>query len=63
MRMGRRTDWGGHMKPNFNHLCRSIEVDREDVIRFRLLEKNFGDLGTPTFCAPQAVVFAVGSRW
>lgn len=21
-----RTDWGGHMKPNFNHLCRSIEV-------------------------------------
>lgn len=45
-----RTDWGGHMKPNFNHLCRSIEVDSDDVIRFRLLEKSFGDLGTPIFC-------------
>ena len=45
-----RTDWGGHMKPNFNHLCRSIEVDSDDVIRFRLLEKSLGDLGTPIFC-------------
>ncbi|CAJ1374614.1 unnamed protein product [Effrenium voratum] len=45
-----RTDWGGHMKPSFNYLCRSIEVDGEDVIRFKILEKNFGELGTPTFC-------------
>ncbi|CAL1156809.1 unnamed protein product [Cladocopium goreaui] len=45
-----RTDWGGHMKPNFNHLCRSIEVDSDDVIRFRVLEKSFGDFGTPIFC-------------
>jgi len=45
-----RTDWGGHMAPTFNHLCRSIEVDADDVIRFRLLEKNFGDLRAPTFC-------------
>ena len=44
-----RTDWGGHMKPNFNHLCRSIEVDSDDVIRFRLLEKSFGDLGNTHF--------------
>lgn len=50
-----RTDWGGHMKPNFNHLCRSLEVDGDDVIRFRLLEKNFGDLGKPTFCGEASV--------
>mmetsp|Transcript_90156 Transcript_90156/g.160564 ORF Transcript_90156/g.160564 Transcript_90156/m.160564 type:complete len:748 (+) Transcript_90156:57-2300(+) len=45
-----RTDWGGHMKPSWDHTCRAVEVESTDVVRFRLLEKNFGDFGTPTFC-------------
>jgi len=45
-----RTDWGGHMKPSWDHTCRAVEVESEDVIRFSVLEKNFGNFGTPTFC-------------
>lgn len=47
------TDWGGHMTPSWNHTCRGILYRGKNGgggLRFQVFEKNFGDVGTPTFC-------------
>jgi len=52
------TDWGAHMNPIWDHTCRGVlygSSNSGDKLRFRVLEKNFGDLGKPTFCGEACV--------
>lgn len=48
-----RSAWGEHMMPNWNHTCRAITYGGTgggEALVLKVLEENFGGLGTPTFC-------------
>eukprot|EP00425_Heterocapsa_triquetra_P036777 CAMPEP_0195079160 /NCGR_PEP_ID=MMETSP0448-20130528/21152_1 /TAXON_ID=66468 /ORGANISM="Heterocapsa triquestra, Strain CCMP 448" /LENGTH=699 /DNA_ID=CAMNT_0040111969 /DNA_START=85 /DNA_END=2181 /DNA_ORIENTATION=- len=46
------THWGGHMEPVWDNTFPGVPYrpGRSESIRLRVLEKDFGEVGKPTFC-------------
>jgi len=48
-----KSDWGGHMTPQWDHMCRAMPYSGRgggDMVTFTVSEENFGGMGKPTLC-------------